>query len=124
MPFTASLTVLSNNPRYHHYYYRKAPHTFPSPQLDLSDALIRLVYCDVNLHYDFILRHPASILAPSQSNIKNRRKFEVALLRHGLIVEHEPSLSRDEVYVKILAPFDTLCRTAQDMRLKRRLQVS
>ncbi|KAF9550580.1 Anoctamin-7 [Mortierella hygrophila] len=47
-----------------------------------------------------------------------RRRFKKALLKEGLIIEEEPNIDGEEMFVKIYTPFWRLCVEAQRMRFK------
>ncbi|KAF9126169.1 Anoctamin-7 [Mortierella sp. 14UC] len=47
-----------------------------------------------------------------------RRRFKKALLKEGLVIEEEPNIDGDEMFVKIYAPFWRLCVEAQRLRFK------
>ncbi|KAF8945156.1 Anoctamin-7 [Haplosporangium gracile] len=48
----------------------------------------------------------------------HRRRFKKALLMEGLIIEEEPNIDGEEMFVKIYAPFWRLCVEAQRLRFK------
>ncbi|KAG9064367.1 Anoctamin-7 [Linnemannia hyalina] len=48
----------------------------------------------------------------------HRRRFKKALLREGLIIEEEPNIDGEEMFVKIYTPFWRLCVEAQRLRFK------
>ncbi|KAF9578948.1 Anoctamin-7, partial [Lunasporangiospora selenospora] len=47
-----------------------------------------------------------------------RQRFKKALLREGLLIEEEPSIEGEEMYMKIYSPFWRLCIEAQRLRYK------
>ncbi|KAG0315396.1 Anoctamin-7, partial [Linnemannia gamsii] len=47
-----------------------------------------------------------------------RRRFKKALLKEGLVIEEEPNIDGEEMFVKIYAPFWRLCVEAQRLRFK------
>jgi hypothetical protein len=53
-----------------------------------------------------------------------RNNFEILLLQAGLILEHEIDTDGIYTYIKIIAPFETLCEMAQRLKLKIRINVS
>jgi hypothetical protein len=53
-----------------------------------------------------------------------RRRFKKALLKEGLVIEEEPNIDGEEMFVKIYAPFWRLCVEAQRLRFKVELMVS
>ncbi|KAF9360227.1 hypothetical protein BGX26_010133 [Mortierella sp. AD094] len=52
---------------------------------------------------------------------RHRYRFLKALLKEGLIIEEEPNIEGEEMYVKIYAPFWRLCVEAQRLRSKMEL---
>lgn len=53
-----------------------------------------------------------------------RRRFKKALLKEGLIIEEEPNIDGEEMFVKVYTPFWRLCVEAQRLRFKVELMVS
>lgn len=53
-----------------------------------------------------------------------RRRFKKALLKEGLIIEEEPNIDGEEMFVKVYTPFWRLCVEAQRLRFKVELIVS
>ncbi|KAI8604871.1 calcium-activated chloride channel-domain-containing protein [Dissophora ornata] len=51
----------------------------------------------------------------------HRMRFRKALLRESLVIEEEPSIEGDEMYMKVYTPFWRLCIEAQRLRYKREL---
>ncbi|KAG0304311.1 Anoctamin-7 [Dissophora globulifera] len=51
----------------------------------------------------------------------HRMRFRKALLRESLVIEEEPSIEGDEMYMKVYAPFWRLCIEAQRLRYKMEL---
>ncbi|KAH7049659.1 calcium-activated chloride channel-domain-containing protein [Linnemannia elongata] len=47
-----------------------------------------------------------------------RRRFKKALLKEGLIIEEEPNIDGEEMFVKVYTPFWRLCVEAQRLRFK------
>ncbi|KAF9923562.1 Anoctamin-7 [Linnemannia zychae] len=47
-----------------------------------------------------------------------RRRFKKALLKEGLIIEEEPNIDGEEMFVKVYTPFWRLCIEAQRLRFK------
>lgn len=88
-----------------------------------SDALAKVVY-----NYplpDFIIRYKDDKKDEHRNEKQiTRDNFEILLLQAGLILEREVDPDGIYTYVKIIAPFNTLCEMAQRIRLKVRLNVS
>lgn len=55
---------------------------------------------------------------------KLRYRFKKALLKESLIIEEEPNIEGEEMYVKVYTPFWRLCIEAQRLRYKMELSVS
>lgn len=53
-----------------------------------------------------------------------RRRFKKALLKEGMVIEEEPNIDGEEMFVKIYTPFWRLCVEAQRLRFKVELMVS
>ncbi|CAB5386984.1 unnamed protein product [Rhizophagus irregularis] len=85
-----------------------------------SDALAKVVY-----NYplpDFIIRYKDDKKDEHRNEKQiTRDNFEILLLQAGLILEREVDPDGIYTYVKIIAPFNTLCEMAQRIRLKVRL---
>ncbi|KAG0281736.1 Anoctamin-7 [Linnemannia exigua] len=47
-----------------------------------------------------------------------RRRFKKSLLKEGLVIEEEPNIDGEEMFVKVYAPFWRLCVEAQRLRFK------
>ncbi|KAJ3201608.1 Anoctamin-7 [Entophlyctis luteolus] len=77
----------------------------------------------INLHFGF--KRVDYVLKFTQSKGDHiRRRFEIKLVKKGLIVEREISVEDPkDIYVKITAPFCLLCVEAQMMKLKLPLQL-
>ncbi|KAL1922354.1 uncharacterized protein VTP21DRAFT_9893 [Calcarisporiella thermophila] len=86
-----------------------------------SDAFIRIIYLPDN-RCDFVLTYLANEAEKSAEHQKRRREFELELLRAGLLIEREEGVDHDFVFVKLTAPFERLCREAQNMKLKMNLK--
>jgi len=52
-----------------------------------------------------------------------RRRFKKALLKEGLVIEEEPNIDGEEMFVKVYTPFWRLCIEAQRLRFKVELMV-
>lgn len=53
-----------------------------------------------------------------------RIKFKKALLKEGLMIEEEPSIEGEDMFMKVYTPFWRLCVEAQRLRYKIELSVS
>ncbi|GBB95120.1 hypothetical protein RclHR1_02480019 [Rhizophagus clarus] len=85
-----------------------------------SDALAKVVY-NYQLP-DFIIRYKEDSNEERRNEEqKVRDNFEILLLQSGLILESETDADGIYTYVKVIAPFDSLCEIAQKIRLKVRL---
>ncbi|OZJ02636.1 hypothetical protein BZG36_04162 [Bifiguratus adelaidae] len=124
-----------------------APTHFPPTKGDPTDGLIKMIYRPLSCPYDLILKYPyvhgADAFSmqgarndeqlnslhgpPTAKELKHakwRLKFETELVKHGMLIEHELALDLDQVYVKIVAPFEVLCREAQSRKIRKDLIMS
>lgn len=73
---------------------------------------------------DFIIRYKDDKKDEHRSEKQIMRdNFEILLLQAGLILEREVDTDGIYTYVKIIAPFNTLCEIAQRIKLKARINV-
>ena len=73
----------------------------------------------------------AAASAPKDPKVVNEEKmeryrirFKKALLKEGLMIEEEPSIEGEDMFMKVYTPFWRLCVEAQRLRYKIELSVS
>ena len=79
-----------------------------------GDVLVKLVYGSP--FYDYIIKY--STKEQKEEKIVERNRFEKLLSDHGLYFEKDGYSLEDEVFIKILSPFQILCSEAENMKLK------
>ncbi|TNN87051.1 Anoctamin-3 [Liparis tanakae] len=73
-----------------------------------------LLFRDGKKHVDYILVYKKSSL-----QVEKRCTFEKNLRGEGLMLEKEPSLTNNDImFVKVHAPWDTLCKYAEQMNIR------
>ncbi|CAG8628073.1 18793_t:CDS:2, partial [Gigaspora rosea] len=93
----------------------------------LGDALVKVLY---NYPFpDFIIAYSDSDLKEGSQPIRQRRNqkrrnFERLLLKSGLIIEQEQDAASENVYIKLYAPFEKLCKQAEVIKLRMRLDTT
>uniref|UniRef100_A0A8D0CN86 Anoctamin n=1 Tax=Scleropages formosus TaxID=113540 RepID=A0A8D0CN86_SCLFO len=90
--------------------------THPGRDASLSNptAPSGLVFRDGKKRIDYILVYKKSSL-----QVEKRCTFERNLRAEGLMLEKEPSLTNSDImFVKIHAPWDTLCKYAEQMNIR------
>lgn len=78
-----------------------------------GDAIVKMVYGAP--FYDFILKFKID----GKSEDKDiREAFEDKLMEQGLFLEYEPSVDELEKYVKVIVPFERLCKEAESLDIR------
>lgn len=65
--------------------------------------------------YDYILKYKCE--DEKDDFQRYRTKFEDEMMNAGLYFEYEPTSKGDEVYIKVITPFDVMAQNAEDMKL-------
>jgi hypothetical protein len=78
-----------------------------------GDAIVKMVYGAP--FYDFILKF-RNDSKPESKDI--REAFEDKLMEQGLYLEYEPTVDEQETYVKVIVPFERMCKEAETCNLQ------
>ncbi|CAG8647096.1 4116_t:CDS:10, partial [Ambispora gerdemannii] len=94
---------------------------------NVCDALARIIYDqkfpDFIFKFDSEHESTDDIDTDHVDTKSSRRKFELLLLLSDLFVEHEIDSTKNVTYVKIWTPFMALCEAAEEVRIKKELDL-